>query len=156
MSEDNKETSKQRFVEIITDKCRKILPEIYGRSRLEEIGQGMEKMNSRMDRLERATQNIIDMGSRQNQEERLQQRMETEKRPETEKNMQQNGPTDIGQIAKWDLSDQQVEGLFGPKENRYKDISQLTEACFSLSPVSFLSPSSAADVLPGSVGSPYQ
>ena len=68
------------------------------------------------------------MGSRQNQEERLQQRMETEKRPETEKNMQQNGPTDIGQIAKWDLSDQQVEGLFGPKENRYKDISQLTEA----------------------------
>ena len=80
-------------------------------------------MNSRMDRLERATQNIIDMGSRQNQEERLQQRMETEKRPETEKNMQQNGPTDIGQIAKWDLSDQQVEGLFGPKENRYKDIS---------------------------------
>ena len=128
MSEDNKETSKQRFVEIVTDKCRKILPEIYGRSRLEEIGQGMEQMNSRMDRLERATQNIIDMGSRQNQEERLQQRMETEKRPETEKNMQQNGPTDIGQIAKWDLSDQQVEGLFGPKENRYKDISQLTEA----------------------------
>lgn len=72
-------------MEIITDKCRKILPEIYGRSRLEEIGQGMEQMNSRMDRLERATQNIIDMGSRQNQEERLQQRMETEKRPETEK-----------------------------------------------------------------------
>ena len=59
MSEDNKKTSKQRFVEIVTDKCRKILPEIYGRSRLEEIGQGMEKLNSRMDRLERAKLIII-------------------------------------------------------------------------------------------------
>ncbi len=83
-------------MEIVTDKCRKILPEIYGRSRLEEIGQGMEQMNSRMDRLERATQNIIDMGSRQNQEERLQQRMETEKRPETEKKHAAEWWTDIG------------------------------------------------------------
>ena len=122
MSEENKETSKQRFLEIITDKCRKILPEMYGRSLLEGIGNGMEQMNSRMDHMERTAQSLIEQCQQMIQEERQQQRQDNEK------TTQQNDTTDADQEPDWDLSAQHVEGLFGPKEEREKDIGQLTEA----------------------------
>lgn len=115
MTEANREACEKHFCEIVRRKIRSQFPSIFERSQQDSIAAGVVKISSQMADMHHLICNAIQM----QEEKRQHQRQEYSEYRENE-----TEESDFI-IPKWHLKNNEVQGIFKPKEERQEEICNL-------------------------------